>query len=45
MDLLDAVEHDQMKTDIADFKPGDTVKVHVKLIEGDRRRIQVFEIA
>lgn len=43
MDILDAVEHDQMKTDIPDFKPGDTVKVHVKLVEGDRRRIQVFE--
>jgi len=32
-----------MKTDIPEFNPGDTVKVHVKLIEGERRRIQVFE--
>ncbi|MCX6645336.1 MAG: 50S ribosomal protein L19 [bacterium] len=32
-----------MKTDIPDFRPGDTVKVHVKIIEGNKERIQVFE--
>ena len=43
MDLLNVIEQDQMRTDLLVFKPGDTVRVHVKLIEGERRRIQVFE--
>ena len=43
MDLLSVIEQDQMKTDLIEFRPGDTVKVHVKLIEGNRQRIQVFE--
>ena len=37
------IEEQQMKTDIPSFRPGDTVKVHVKIIEGSRERIQVFE--
>jgi len=32
-----------MRTDIPDFEPGDTVKVHVKVVEGGKERIQVFE--
>ena len=43
MDLLKIVEQEQMKTDIPPFKPGDTVRVHVKVVEGTRERIQVFE--
>jgi large subunit ribosomal protein L19 len=43
MDLLSVIEKDQMRTDLIEFKSGDTVKVHVKLIEGNRQRIQVFE--
>jgi large subunit ribosomal protein L19 len=43
MDLLSIIEQDQMKTDMIEFRPGDTVRVHVKLIEGNRQRIQVFE--
>ncbi|MGA1839854.1 MAG: 50S ribosomal protein L19 [bacterium] len=43
MDLLTIVEQDQIKTDLIEFRPGDTVRVHVKLIEGNRQRIQVFE--
>lgn len=43
MDLIKAVEQDQFKKDIPDFGPGDTVKVHVKVVEGNRERIQVFE--
>jgi large subunit ribosomal protein L19 len=43
MNLLDTVEKQQLRTDIPDFKPGDTVKVHVKIKEGDKERIQVFE--
>src|SRR6266498_279327 len=41
--LIDAVEASQLKTNIPDFKVGDTVRVHAKIIEGDKERIQVFE--
>ena len=43
MDKLEAITAAQLKTDIPDFRPGDTVKVHVKVVEGNRSRIQVFE--
>ena len=43
MNLLDTVEKEQLRTDIPSFKPGDTVKVHVKIKEGDKERVQVFE--
>ena len=43
MNLIDTIEKQQLRTDIPDFKPGDTVKVHVKIKEGDKERIQVFE--
>ncbi len=43
MNTLDMVEQRQLRTDIPSFKPGDTVKVHVKIREGDKERIQVFE--
>jgi large subunit ribosomal protein L19 len=43
MDRLEAVTAAQLKTDVPDFRPGDTVKVHVKVVEGTRSRIQVFE--
>lgn len=42
MDLLE-VEKEQLRTDLPDFGPGDTVKVHVKVREGEKERIQVFE--
>lgn len=41
--LLDAVTNEYLKTDIPEFRPGDTVKVHVRIKEGDKERIQVFE--
>jgi len=37
------VEQTELRDDIPDFKPGDTVKVHVKVKEGQRERVQVFE--
>lgn len=40
---LAPVEKDLIKQDIPDFRPGDTVKVHAKIIEGTKERIQVFE--
>jgi len=43
MNKLDLVAASQMKTDIPVFHPGDTVNVHVKVIEGDKERIQVFQ--
>jgi large subunit ribosomal protein L19 len=43
LNILEALEKEQMRSDIPDFRPGDTVRVHVKVIEGNRERIQVFE--
>jgi large subunit ribosomal protein L19 len=43
MNVLDTLEKEQMRFDIPGFKPGDTVKVHVKIIEGQKERIQVFQ--
>ncbi len=43
MDIIKAIEQEQMRSDIPVFKPGDTVRVHVKVVEGSRERIQVFE--
>lgn len=41
--IIRSIEERYKKSDIPDFKPGDTVKVHVKVKEGDKERIQVFE--
>lgn len=43
MDLLADVTQDQLRTDLPDFRPGDTIRVHVRLKEGEKERIQVFE--
>ena len=43
MHLLDDVDAVSLKSDIPDFRPGDTVKVHVNIVEGSRSRIQVFQ--
>lgn len=43
MDLQRAVENSQLRTDLPPFRSGDTVRVHVKIKEGDKYRIQVFE--
>lgn len=43
MDLIKLVEEENIKKDIPEFNVGDTVKVHVKVVEGKRERIQVFE--
>src|SRR5690554_978226 len=43
MHILDSVDAASLKTDIPDFRPGDTVKVHVNIVEGSRSRIQVFQ--
>ena len=41
--LLDAVDAASLRSDVPDFRPGDTVKVHVNIVEGNRSRIQVFQ--
>jgi large subunit ribosomal protein L19 len=43
MNPIEAIEREQLRTDIPEFKPGDTVKVHVKVVEGEKERIQVFQ--
>ncbi len=43
MHALEQLEKEQVRTDLPDFRPGDTIKVHVKIKEGDKERIQVFE--
>lgn len=42
MNILDKVDAAQLRDDIPNFRPGDTVDVHVKVIEGQKSRIQVF---
>lgn len=41
--IVEEIEKEHMKLDISDFRPGDTVRVHSKIIEGDKERVQVFE--
>ena len=43
MNTLDALDADSLRDDIPGFRPGDTVKVHVRVVEGSRSRIQVFQ--
>lgn len=43
MDYIRAIEQQQIKSDIPDFHVGDTVKVHYRITEGNRERIQVFQ--
>ena len=42
-EIIKAIEDAQLKSDVADFNVGDTVKVYAKVIEGSRERIQVYE--
>jgi large subunit ribosomal protein L19 len=43
MNIIEVLEKEQLKENIPNFRPGDTVKVHVKVVEGNRERIQIFE--
>ena len=42
-ELIKSLEQEQLKNEVPNFGPGDTVKVHVRIVEGKRERIQVFE--
>ena len=43
MNIINVLELEQLRSDIPDFRAGDTVRVHVKVVEGSRERIQMFE--
>lgn len=43
VNIIDVIEREQMRRDLPEFGPGDTVRVHVKVVEGSRERVQVFE--
>ena len=43
MNPIDRIEAEQLRKDMPAFRPGDTVRVHVRVVEGDKERIQVFE--
>jgi large subunit ribosomal protein L19 len=43
MQITDVAERAQLRDDLPDFRPGDTVKVHVRVVEGSRERIQIFQ--
>ncbi|WP_314586103.1 50S ribosomal protein L19 [Paenibacillus terrigena] len=43
MNIVQAITQEQLRKDLPSFRPGDTLKVHVKVIEGSRERIQLFE--
>ena len=42
MERVDQLAREQMRGDLPAFRPGDTVEVHVRIVEGDKERIQVF---
>lgn len=41
--LIDAITKEQLRSDLPEFRAGDTVRVHARIVEGDRERIQMFE--
>ena len=43
MNIIDVIEKENLKSNVTPFNVGDTVKVHVKIVEGDKERIQIFE--
>lgn len=43
MNSIELIERENIRTDLPDFKAGDTVRVHVKIIEGEKERTQIFE--
>ena len=43
MNIIETLENEQLRKDIPEFRPGDTVRVHVKVVEGKTERVQVFE--
>ena len=43
MNIIEQIEKENMRYDFPDFRPGDTVKVHIRIIEGSKERVQIFQ--
>ena len=43
MNIIDRIDQEQMRFDHPDFRSGDTVKVHIRIIEGSKERVQIFQ--
>lgn len=43
MNIIERIDLEQMRFDMPDFRPGDTVKVHIRIIEGNKERVQVYQ--
>ena len=43
MNILEQIERENIRHDIPAFRPGDTVKVHIRIIEGNKERVQIFQ--
>lgn len=43
MNIIDKIDQEQMRVDLPDFRPGDTVKVHIRIVEGSKERVQIFQ--
>ncbi|MCL1985487.1 MAG: 50S ribosomal protein L19 [Betaproteobacteria bacterium] len=43
MDIIKKIEREQMRFDIPAFRSGDTVKVHLRIVEGEKERVQIFQ--
>lgn len=43
MNIIEMIEQENMRHDVPEFRPGDTVKVHIRIIEGNKERVQIFE--
>jgi large subunit ribosomal protein L19 len=41
--IIERIDREQMRHDMPDFRPGDTIRVHIRIIEGNKERVQVFE--
>ena len=41
--IIERIDREQMRYDMPDFRPGDSVKVHIRIIEGNKERVQIFE--
>ncbi len=41
--IIERINKEQMRTDLPEFRPGDTVKVHIRIFEGNKERVQVFQ--
>ncbi len=43
MNVIEQIERENMRCDIPDFRPGDTVNVHIRIVEGNKERVQIFK--